>query len=70
MPLQGSLSEPAMTSTRAEVSSEPARSLVNYFIGQGVGLVDEVPSCRQVVVAFTSEFAEALDDMRRPSRAL
>jgi NAD(P)H-dependent flavin oxidoreductase YrpB (nitropropane dioxygenase family) len=72
MPLQGMLSEPAMARVNraAEAGSEPARALVSYFVGQGVGLVDEIPSCRQVVAAFMTEFAEALEDMQRLSEAL
>jgi NAD(P)H-dependent flavin oxidoreductase YrpB (nitropropane dioxygenase family) len=72
MPLQGMLSEPAMARVNraAEAGSDPARALVSYFVGQGVGLVDGIPSCRQVVAAFMTEFAEALDDMQRLSEAL
>lgn len=72
MPLQGILSEPAMARVNqaAEAGSEPARALVSHFVGQGVGLVDAVPACRQVVAGFMTEFAEALDDMRRLSEAL
>jgi NAD(P)H-dependent flavin oxidoreductase YrpB (nitropropane dioxygenase family) len=72
MPLQGMLSEPAMARVNraAEAGSEPARALVSYFVGQGVGLVDGIPSCRQVVAVFMTEFAEALDDMQRLSEAL
>ncbi len=71
MPLQGMLSEPAMTRvTRAAEAGNPrARELVTYFVGQGVGLVDSVPSCRQVVTGFMTEFAEALEDMQRLSEA-
>ena len=67
MPLQGIISEPAMArATRAaEAGNGKARELVSYFVGQGVGLVEDVPSCRQVVAGFMTEFAEALDDMQR-----
>jgi len=72
MPLQGMLSEPAMARVNraAESGNAPARALVSYFVGQGVGLVDSIPSCRQVVAAFIAEFAEALDDMQRFGEAL
>ncbi len=72
MPLQGILSEPAMARVNraAEAGSEPARALVSYFVGQGVGLVNGIPSCRQVVASFMTEFAEALDDMQRLYAAL
>ena len=69
MPLQGLISEPAMAriNRAAEAGNAKARELVTYFVGQGVGLVDGIPSCRQVVADFMNEFAEALDDMRRLS---
>lgn len=67
MPLQGLISEPAMARVNraAEAGNLKARELVSYFVGQGVGLVDGVLTCRQVVEAFMTEFAEALEDMRR-----
>ncbi|HEX2941850.1 MAG TPA: nitronate monooxygenase [Rhodopila sp.] len=67
MPLQGILSEPAMARVNksVEAGNEAARPLVSYFVGQGVGLVEAVPSCRQVVEGFMTEFADALDDMQR-----
>jgi NAD(P)H-dependent flavin oxidoreductase YrpB (nitropropane dioxygenase family) len=67
MPLQGLISEPAMARVNrsAEAGNPRARELVSYFVGQGVGLVDDIPSCRQVVAAFMTEFAEALEDMQR-----
>jgi NAD(P)H-dependent flavin oxidoreductase YrpB (nitropropane dioxygenase family) len=66
MPLQGLISEPAMAriNRAAEGGSEPARALVSYFVGQGVGLVEGVQSCRGVVEGFMQEFAEALEDMQ------
>jgi hypothetical protein len=67
MPLQGLLSEPAMrrVNQAAEAGSEPARALVSYFVGQGVGLVEEVRSVRAVMLDFMTEFADALEDLRR-----
>ncbi|OYV37730.1 MAG: monooxygenase [Rhodospirillales bacterium 20-64-7] len=67
MPLQGILSEPAMARVNkaVEAGNDTARPLVSYFVGQGVGLVESVPSCRQVVEGFMTEFADALDDMQR-----
>ena len=66
MPLQGIISEPAMQRVHraAEGGNAEARALVSYFVGQGVGLVDSIPSARQVVASFMEEFAEALEDMR------
>lgn len=65
MPLQGLISEPAMARVNraAEAGNPQARELVSYFVGQGVGLVDDIPTCRQVVAAFMTEFAEALEEM-------
>jgi NAD(P)H-dependent flavin oxidoreductase YrpB (nitropropane dioxygenase family) len=66
MPLQGMLSEPAMARVNraAEAGNPRARELASYFVGQGVGLVDSVPSCRQVVAAFMTDFAESLEIMQ------
>lgn len=66
MPLQGLLSEPAMrrVTQAAEAGNTEARALVSYFVGQGVGLVEDVRSARTVVQDFMTEFADALDDMR------
>ncbi len=66
MPLQGLISEPAMARVNraAEGGNEAARALVSYFVGQGVGLVESVQSCRGVVDSFMQEFAEALEDMQ------
>lgn len=67
MPLQGMISEPAMARVNraAEAGNAKARELVSYFVGQGVGLVESIPSARQVVAAFMEDFAEALEDMVR-----
>ena len=66
MPVQGILSEPAMhrVNRAAEGGNEAARALVTYFVGQGVGLVEGVQSCRAVVEAFMGDFAAALEDMQ------
>jgi NAD(P)H-dependent flavin oxidoreductase YrpB (nitropropane dioxygenase family) len=71
MPLQGLISEPAMAriNSAAEAGNQRARELVSYFVGQGVGLVDAIPTCRQVVAGFMTEFAEALEDMQRLAEA-
>jgi len=67
MPLQGLLSEPAMrrVNQAAEAGNPEARALVSYFVGQGVGLVEDVRSVRSVMRDFMTEFADALEDMRR-----
>ena len=59
----------ARVNRAAEAGNRQARELVTYFVGQGVGLVEDIPSCRQVVTAFMSEFAEALEDMQRLAEA-
>ncbi len=66
MPLQSLISEPALeVAQRAAARGNPqARELVTYFVGQGVGLVDSVKTCRSVVNEFMEEFAEALSDMQ------
>ena len=67
MPLQGLLAEPAMqrVNKSAEAGNTAALPLVSYFVGQGVGLVDGIPSARSVVQDFMAEFADALEDMRQ-----
>ena len=69
MPLQGLISEPAMArvTRAAEAGNARARELVSYFVGQGVGLVQDIPTCRQVVSAFMTKFAEALKVMAQLS---
>ena len=37
---------------------------MTYFVGQGVGLVDEVKTAGQVVQEFKLDFAEALEDLQ------
>jgi NAD(P)H-dependent flavin oxidoreductase YrpB (nitropropane dioxygenase family) len=71
MPLQGMLSEPAMARVNraAEAGNAAARELVSYFVGQGVGLVDSVRTCRTVVDDFRTGFADALEEMQRLSEA-
>ena len=66
MPLQSLLAGPAMRRIDAAVAAgnDKARALVNYYVGQGVGLVQDVRSCRAVVASFMSEFADALEDMQ------
>ena len=65
MPLQSLISEPALAAAQraAEKGNPQARELVTYFVGQGVGLVDSVKSCRTVVKEFMEEFAEGVGDL-------
>ena len=66
MPLQSLISEPALEVAQRSAArgNAKARELVTYFVGQGVGLVDSVKTCRTVVNEFMQEFAEALSDMQ------
>lgn len=61
MPLMGLVSEPSFRQIEkaAAGGNAGARDLVSYFVGQGVGLVDQVRSARAVVQDFREEFAEA-----------
>ena len=63
MPLMSVVSESAIrAATQAAESGNPkARDLVTYFVGQGVGLIDEVRSADQVVQTFKEEFLEAVE---------
>lgn len=63
MPLMGMVSEPAFhrIERAAEAGNAEARELVSYFVGQGVGLVEEVRPARAVVQAFREEFVEAVE---------
>lgn len=43
--------------------NEAARDLVSYFVGQGVGLIDQVRSAKGVVQDFREEFVEAVGEL-------
>jgi len=63
LPLMSILSTPAFSSIdrAADGGNAKARELVSYWVGQGVGLVDSVKTCAQVVQDFMEEYAEAVD---------
>ena len=63
MPLQGLVSEPALgkIARLAETGHPGARQLTTYFVGQAVGLMDQVQSARQVVYGFMEDFANAAE---------
>jgi NAD(P)H-dependent flavin oxidoreductase YrpB (nitropropane dioxygenase family) len=65
MPLMGMVSEPAFQRIEKSVvnGNEAARDLVSYFVGQGVGLVDQVRSAKGVVQDFREEFVEAVGEL-------
>ena len=62
MPLMGMVSEPSFAKIEKAVmnGNEQARDLVSYFVGQGVGLIDQVRSAKGVVQDFREEFVEAV----------
>ncbi len=61
MPLQGVVAEAAFRRINqlAQTDHEGAIRLANYFVGQGVGLMNEALSVRSVVYNFMEDFAEA-----------
>jgi NAD(P)H-dependent flavin oxidoreductase YrpB (nitropropane dioxygenase family) len=65
MPLMGMVSEPAFARIEREAAAGngEARELVSYFVGQGVGLVEQVRSSRQVVQDFREEFLDAVGSL-------
>jgi NAD(P)H-dependent flavin oxidoreductase YrpB (nitropropane dioxygenase family) len=65
MPYQSLISEPAIRAAErsAEKGDPAAREMVTYFVGQGVGLIDQVRPAGQVVQEFKQGFATALERM-------
>ncbi|PNQ77470.1 monooxygenase [Erythrobacter sp. SAORIC-644] len=65
MPLMGMVSEPAFARIEREAASgnTGANELVSYFVGQGVGLVEQVRPSRQVVQDFREEFLDAIGSL-------
>ncbi len=65
MPLMSLVSENALRSVEqaAAGGNAKARDLVTYFVGQGVGLIDQVTSAGQVVQDFKADFLEAVERM-------
>ena len=65
MPLMSLVSEAALAaaSRAAEAGNPKARDLVTYFVGQGVGLIDEVRGATEVVQTFKQEFLGAIERM-------
>jgi NAD(P)H-dependent flavin oxidoreductase YrpB (nitropropane dioxygenase family) len=63
LPLMSILSSPAFASIdrAADAGHAEASQLVSYWVGQGVGLVDNVRSAEQVVQEFMADYAEAVD---------
>jgi NAD(P)H-dependent flavin oxidoreductase YrpB (nitropropane dioxygenase family) len=65
MPLMSLISRDAFASIdRAAAAGNPkAREMVSYFVGQGVGLIEDVRSAGQVVQEFKQEFLGAVDTL-------
>lgn len=61
MPLQGLVSGPALRKIDklAEAGDPAAKQLATYWVGQGVGLMNQPLSVRQVVYDFMEDFANA-----------
>ncbi|MEQ1784236.1 MAG: nitronate monooxygenase, partial [Hyphomonadaceae bacterium] len=61
MPLQSFISEPALRRVNklADIGHEGAKALATYWVGQGVGLMNQSMSCGQVVQQFKEDFLEA-----------
>ncbi len=63
MPLQGLVSGPALSriDKLAEAGDPNAKRLATYWVGQGVGLMNNPVSARNVVYSFMEEFAESCE---------
>jgi hypothetical protein len=67
MPLQLFLSEPAFRRAEHEASrgNRKAEDVISYYVGQGVGLLDQVKTSKAVVREFMEEFAAAVGQMEQ-----
>jgi NAD(P)H-dependent flavin oxidoreductase YrpB (nitropropane dioxygenase family) len=63
MPLQSLVSEPALAKINklAEAGDPGAKKLATYWVGQGVGLMNQSTSVRHVVQEFMEDFAAAAE---------
>ena len=63
MPLQGVVAEAAFRKINqlAQADHDGAKQLVNYFVGQGVGLMNEAKSARTVVYEFMEDYVAATE---------
>lgn len=66
MPLQQMLSEPALRQIDklAEGGHEGARKLATYWVGQGVGMMNETTSVKNVVYRFKEDFLQASERLQ------
>ena len=67
MPLQTLVSEPALARVNklAEGGSDAARDLSTYWVGQGVGLMNEAMSAGAVVQDFKEDFIRAYERLEK-----
>lgn len=67
MPLQSLVSEPALRKVDklSEGGHEGAKALATYWVGQGVGLMNEAMSAGQVVQAFKEDWIAACERLNR-----
>ncbi|MEM6581691.1 MAG: nitronate monooxygenase family protein [Pseudomonadota bacterium] len=65
MPLMSMLAEPAFTAIDRAIDKgdERATVLSSYWVGQGVGMVNSLKSCRSVVAEFKEDFGDAVLSM-------
>ena len=63
MPLQPMVAEPALQKGNklAEGGHDGAKDLATYWVGQGVGLMNQSISASDVVQEFKEDFAEAYE---------
>lgn len=66
MPLQSLVSEPALAKVAklAEAGHEGAKQLATFFVGQGVGMMNQSLSSRQVVYDFMEDFLAANERLK------
>lgn len=66
MPLQSRISEPALSKVArlAETGHAGARQLATYWVGQGVGMMTQSLSVRQVVYDFMEDFLAANERLK------
>ncbi|MEZ5557649.1 MAG: nitronate monooxygenase family protein [Pseudomonadales bacterium] len=66
MPLQALVAEPALgkVAKLAEGGHQGARQLATFWVGQGVGLMNEIQSTRQVVYEFMEDFLAATERLK------
>jgi len=66
MPLQSMISEPALgkVTRLAEAGHDGAKQLATYWVGQGVGMMTQSLSSKQVVFDFMEDFLAASERMK------